>query len=135
MSTENQVGFVPLQLDLKRKLRFRHRDLRDAVTQSGKSIGDLFLDPFGGWPHLLLYGLRWQDMKLTLDKCSDFIDGWMESHAEEETPLDSLRDKLLDALNKSGFIRIQQFDPDADPSNGGPEGNATPEAAAIRGDR
>lgn len=136
MSTADaQNTFVPLQLDLKRKLRFRHRDLRDAVLQSKQSIGDLFMDPFGGWPFLLLYGLRWRDDKLTLDKCSEFIDGWMETHTEEEKPLDSLRDKLLEALNKSGFVKIQQFDPDApDPVEGGPEGNATPEAA-TRGDR
>ena len=90
-----------------RKLRFNHKDLRDVSKDSGRPIGDLFMDPFGGWPYLLLYGLRWQDLSITLDRCSELIDGWRDSHESEELPLNSLGEKLLEALNASGFIRIQ----------------------------
>jgi hypothetical protein len=91
----------------KRKLRFNHRDLRDVVKESGKSIGELYADPFLGWPYLLLYGLRWQDLQLSLDKCSELIDGWRDSHADEKTPLTSMGETLLAALNASGFIKIE----------------------------
>ncbi len=99
--------FVRIDLDLKRKLRFKHKDLRDLVASTGKSIGELFSDPFGGWPHIMLHALRHQDLKLTLDKCSEFIDLWVEKHADEEAPLNSLGEKLLEALNASGFVRIK----------------------------
>lgn len=99
--------FVRIDLDQRRKLRYKHKDLRDVVKESGKSIGELFMDPFGGWPYLLLFGLRWQDLKLNLDKASEFIDLWVETHADEKTPMDSLGQKLLDALNASGFVRIK----------------------------
>jgi len=118
--------FVRIELDLPRKLRFKHKDLRDVVDATKKPIGDLFMDPFNGWPHLLLYGLRWQDLKLTLDKCSEFIDLWVEQHIDEKTPMDSLGQKLLDALNASGFIRIQ-----AEGTLTEPEGNGKPEASIL----
>lgn len=122
--------FVRIQLDIRRKLRFKHRDLRDAVKDSGKAIGDLFNDPFGGWAYLLLYGLRWQDLKLSLDKCSDFIDGWMEAHASEKFPLEGMSVLLLEALNASGFIKIQAEKP-IDEASEPAEGNEKPEAAAT----
>lgn len=111
-----------------RKLRFKHKDLRDVVKETGKSVGELFMDPFGGWPYLLLYGLRWQDLKLTVDKCSDFIDTWVDMHSEaEKMPMDSLGQKLLDALNASGFVKIE-----AEGSlEGAPEGNEKPEAVTL----
>ncbi len=124
--------FVRIELDIRRKLRFKHRDLRDAVKDSGKSIGELFGDPFGGWAYLLLYGLRWQDLKLTLDKCSGFIDGWVEDHEAEKVPLDSMGEKILEALNASGFVKIQAETPlDLDKASEGSEGNAKPEAVTL----
>jgi hypothetical protein len=117
--------FIRIELDQPRKLRFKHRDLRDAVTASGKSIGELYSDAFGGWPYLLLYGLRWQDLGLTLDKCSDFIDTWVDARAAtEKTPLDAMGKLLLDALNATGFVRIEAEGKLGD----GAEGNAKPEA-------
>lgn len=106
-----------------RKLRFNHKDLRDVCKDTGKSIGELFTDPFGGWPYLLLYGLRWQDLSLSLDRCSELIDGWRDTHADEKAPLQSLGQKLLDALNASGFVKIEAEGKLEDES-GGPEGNA-----------
>lgn len=121
-------SFVKIKLDIPgRKLRFKHRDLRDAVSNSGKSIGELFTDPFGGWPYLLLYGLRWQDLKLNLDKCSEFIDVWVEEHASDNAPLDSLGAVLLEALNKSGFVKIQA---EGELPTGDAEGNGDAEATA-----
>jgi hypothetical protein len=119
--------FVRIELDIRRKLRFKHKDLRDVVKDSGKSIGELFTDPFVGWPYLLLYGLRWQDLKLSLDKCSEFIDGWIDTHSDEKTPMDSLGQTLLDALNASGFVRIR---PEGELDEAPSEGNAKPEAAS-----
>jgi hypothetical protein len=134
---QSDAPFVRIELDgVRRKLRFKHRDLRDAVNQSGKSIGALFMDPFGGWPYLLLYGLRWQDLKLTLDKCSDFLDQWVEEHGSEATkdrmPLDSMGEKILEALNKSGFVKIRA---EGQLDDGGSEGNEKPEADSIPGDQ
>ena len=90
-----------------RKLRFNHKDLRDVVKDSGKNLGELFTDMFGGWPYLLLYGLRWQDLTITLDRCSELIDGWRDSHADEQYPMQSLGMALKDALNASGFVKIE----------------------------
>ena len=125
--TAAKQTFVRIQLDLPRKLRFKHKDLRDIVRESGKSIGELFNDPFNGWPYLLLYGLRWQDLKLSLDKASEFIDGWVEEHGDEKFPMDSLGQVLLDALNASGFIRIVA-ESELDAPTDDAEGNAPPEA-------
>lgn len=122
------VSFVPIKLDIPgRKLRFKHRDLRDAVAQSGRSIGELFTDPFGGWPYLLLMGLRWQDLKLNLDKCSEFIDLWVEEHANEKVPMDSMGALLLEALNRSGFVKIQA---ESDLRSENAAGNGLAEATA-----
>jgi hypothetical protein len=120
--------FVRIELDQRRKLRYKHKDLRDVVKDTGKAIGDLFNDPFAGWPYLLLYGLRWQDLKLTLDKCSEFIDLWVEQHASEKYPMQSLGQTLLDALNASGFVRIEAEGKLEEPIEGA-EGKATPEDA------
>jgi hypothetical protein len=99
------------------------------VQQSGKSIGELFLDPFVGWPYLMLFGLRWQDLKLSYDKCSEFIDKWLDDHADEKMPMDSLGQKLLDALNASGFVKIEAEGTLVDEAPAG--GNAQTEGAST----
>jgi hypothetical protein len=110
----DDLPFVRILLGgIRRKLRYKHKDLRDVVaaasTAAGQkiSVGELFTDPFFGWPYLLLFGLRWQDLKLSLDKCSEFIDEWVEEHKAEKVPLDSMGELILAALNKSGFVRIR----------------------------
>lgn len=108
-----------------RKLRFNHKDLRDMVKDAGRPIGELYSDAFGGWPYLLFYGLRWQDLSISLDLCSELIDGWRDSHPDEKTPLASLGEVLLEALNASGFVHIEADEPLKDEdAPAGPEGNA-----------
>lgn len=104
---KTDANFVRIALDIPRKLRFKHKDLRDAVQTTGKSIGELYMDVFNGWPYLLLFGLRWQDLKVTPDKCSEFMDLWVEARPDEEAPLTSMGQLILEALNKSGFVRIK----------------------------
>ena len=104
-----------------RKLRFNHKDLRDVCKDTGKSIGELFSDPFSGWPYLMLYGLRWQDLSVSVDRCSELIDGWRDSHPDDKTPLQSLGQKLIEALNASGFVKIEAESKLEDV--GGSEGN------------
>ena len=116
----------------RRKLRFKHRDLRDAVKQSGQSIGDLFQDPFGGWPYLLLMGLRFGDHKMTLDKASEFIDLWVNGDEDRNIPKRELGDLgmiLLDALNASGFITLSNEAPELVEGAEQAEGNAQTEDA------
>jgi hypothetical protein len=81
----------------------------------------LFSDPFGGWPYLLLYGLRWQDLSVSVDRCSELMDGWRDSHPDEKAPLQSLGQTLIEALNASGFVKIEAESKLEDV--GGPEGN------------
>jgi hypothetical protein len=122
-------AFVRIELDVRRKLRYKHKDLRDVCEATKKDIGQLFNDPFNGWPYLLLYGLRWQDLKLTLDKCSEFIDLWVERHQDEKFPMQSMGSTLLEALNASGFIRIEAegtLKDDDDKESA--EGKTTPES-------
>jgi hypothetical protein len=118
--------------DLKgRKLRYKHKDLRDVVAESGKSLGELLTDPFGGWPYLLRYGLRHQDLTVSLDKASDFIDLWMsEPDAETKQPrtMDQLGLVILAALNASGFVKIAAENSLDDTDL---EGNAQPTAATL----
>lgn len=139
--------FVRIHLDVRRKLRYKHKDLRDAVAESGKSIGELLTDAFGGWPYLLRMGLRWNDLKISVDKASEFIDLWCENpdpdaleawtKSREAGPkppnrtLDQMGMLLLEALNASGFVKIVPDTP-LDEGEDTPEGNAKPEAAAIR---
>jgi hypothetical protein len=103
-------------LDGRRKLRFRHKDLRDAVESTKKSIRELLDDPWGGWPYLLYYGLREQDPKITLDKSSALIDAWCESHPDEEAPMNSLGGKLREAFEAAGFIRSKPQEDAAEPA-------------------
>jgi hypothetical protein len=98
---------VSLVLDRPRVLKYQHRDLRDAVNTSGKTIVGLLDDVFGGWPYLLQYGLRWKDSRLTLDDCSALIERWIE---QDGNTLRGLSDKLIEAVEQTGFIKIQRPD-------------------------
>jgi hypothetical protein len=127
--------FVRIHLDQTRKLRFKHKDLRDMVADSGKPLGELLTDAFNGWPYILRYGLRWQDLKVSLDKASEFIDIWIEEpdpKTGEKRTLDQLGLVLLDALNASGFVKIQAEKPLDDKADGLDEGNDQPAVALIR---
>ena len=126
------IRFVRIHLDQRRKLRYKHKDLRDAVAESGKSIGELLTDPFGGWPYLLRFGLRWQDLKVSIDKASEFIDLWCEEpdpDTKQVRTLDQLGLLLLEALNLSGFVKIEAEKPLDEKEDA--LGNESPEAAAT----
>jgi hypothetical protein len=96
--------YVEVFLDRPRRLVFRHKDLRDAVNTSKRSIGDLIGDPFGGWPVLLQHGLRHKDTTLSLDDCSEMIERWVQAGQ----PLKDLSDKVIRALENTGFIKIER---------------------------
>jgi hypothetical protein len=104
--------YVEVLLDRPRRLVFRHKDLRDAVNTSKRSIGDLMGDPFGGWPVLLQHGLRHKDTSLSLDDCSEMIERWVQAGTNDgQTPVQALRnlsDKLTRALENTGFIKIER---------------------------
>jgi hypothetical protein len=51
--TATPVTAIKIVFDKERKLKARHRYIRDAVIQSGKSIFELMSDPFGGYPYVL----------------------------------------------------------------------------------
>ena len=103
---------IDVFLDRPRKLWFRHKDLRDAVSASGnRRMGDLLDDAFAGWPILLLHGLRHQDMRLTLDKCSEMIEAW----ADSGKPLNELQEVLIKGIEATGFIKIAR--PEDEPEN------------------
>ncbi len=119
------------QVDGRRKMRFRQRDLRDVVLLTKRPIGELMGDPFGGWPYLLQHGLRSYDPTLTLDQASDLMDQWIhesDPEGDKTRTLDELGQKLLDALNASGFVRIDLKRKDAEQLDGEPAGNARQEA-------
>lgn len=130
-----EVDFVRLSFDNtehppngRRKLKFRHKDLRDVVNTTKQSISDLFGDPFGGWPYLLVYGMRAYDINVTLDQASELIELWVKSRPTEKTPLDSLGKQLLAALNASGLVKIRA---DLADQADDPTGNAQPEAVST----
>lgn len=104
------------------------------VAESGKPLMELLQDSFGGWPYVIRFGLRWQDLKISLDKASEFIDLWMEEpdpDTGESRTMDQLGLVLIDALNKSGFVKIQAEKPIEDNPEESAAGNARPGAAAI----
>jgi hypothetical protein len=111
----------------KRKLRFRHKDIRDAIKESEQGIASLLTDIFIGWPYLLRYGLRHEDMGMTIDRASELLDAWVrepDPDTKEPRTIDQLGKKLLDAINASGFIKIQsETPPDKDSPEGDDSGN------------
>jgi hypothetical protein len=107
--------------DGRRKLRFRHKDLRDVVESTKRTVKELLDDTWNGWPYLLFYGLREADPRITLDKCSDLIDLWVDTHPDEELPMTSLGNKLREAFEAAGFIRTKPKEDEAPPAE--PEGN------------
>jgi hypothetical protein len=110
----------------RHKIRFRHRDLRDVVDVTGKSVIDLLNDPFGGWPYLLQFGMRLYDPKVTKDGASDLIDRWLEDNPANE--FSKIGDLLMRALENSGFIKFPKASEDgaaADDAEGNAPGQTT----------
>ena len=120
------VHAVFFTADKPRKLRFRHLDLKDVVATTNKSMTDLLNDPFFGWAHLLAFGLRFEDPKITVNRASELIDVYLEK-SEPDGTLHKLEDigiKLTEALEASGYIRIHRLED-------GDEGNATTPATVA----
>jgi hypothetical protein len=94
----------PLDEQERYKIVYRTRDLRDVTENTGKSVFDLLNDPFGGWPHLLHYGLRFAHPKITKDGAADLIDKWKDDDQANEYA--KLGEMLMQALENSGFVKF-----------------------------
>jgi hypothetical protein len=94
----------PIDEQERYKIVFRTRDLRDVTENTGKSVFDLLNDPFGGWPHLLHYGLRFAHPKITKDGAADLIDKWKDDDPEHE--YSKIGELLMQALEASGFVKF-----------------------------
>ncbi len=104
------ADFARVIFDKERKLKARHRHLRDAVVSSGKPITELINDPFGGMPYVLLALLRGGSPEaLDLNKASDFIDIYVDKHED----LGTLQKTIIDVL--SGYLHIEQTPTEDDP--------------------
>ena len=115
--------YVNIELDEKRKLRYRHNDLADLEERTGKGAGELIAaQQFHGYRLLLAFGLRWNDPKITAAKAGDLIqDHWI---AKGKT-LSELDDVITSALHAGGIFAPKK--PKVEDE--GDEGNAPPEAA------
>lgn len=84
-------GYVPIELDKPRNLRFSTNALVESEKMLGKSIAE-FSQSIGITElRILIYcGLRHEDKTLTLDQAGDLID--------EAESIAYLSDKLKDAL-------------------------------------
>jgi hypothetical protein len=114
--TSNQV---------RHKIAFRHRDIRDAVEAAGaKGILDLLHDSGAGWCYLVQHGRRQFDPKITKDGASDLIDAWLADN--DENDMDKLGMLLMQALENSKFLKFPKAASDAKTGDeeAVPEGNA-----------
>jgi len=95
---------VRITFDKERKLKPKHKYLREAVRVSGKSITELITDPFGGFPFLvqaLLQPSGAVGEHISLDKASDLIDEFFEKGGTVE----KLQKALVQSL--SGYLQIE----------------------------
>jgi hypothetical protein len=124
---DTQTTVVRIELDRPRKLKCKHRHIRDAVRESGRSITDLLNDPFGGYPYvlraLLLPGA--QDESITIDRASDLIDIYLEKNKS----IEGLSRALVQALQAYLHIEAAPVEGDEDqapnagaPASPGPSG-------------
>ncbi len=125
-----KTNFVKIRFSAKdikgRKLKYGHKNIRDAIKESGMSIGELLTDVFLGWPFLIRHGLMHQDLAVSLDKASEFMDAWVnepDPDTGEERKLDALGKLLLEAINKSNFIKIEAENPIAGSNDGDADPN------------
>jgi hypothetical protein len=119
MSVTPLVDFVRLELsDVKRiKLRFKHKQIHNAVIASGRAIGELATDPFGGWPFLLAEGHRPFDPKVTIEIACGWIDEWVatpDPKTGAARDLAGMMTVLTDALTASGFLSTKPEIADTD---------------------
>lgn len=116
---------VRLEFDKERKLKARHKFIRDAVNNSGKSIAQLVNDPFGGYPYILQALLQPGSRDtITLDKASELIDAYLDRHES----IDGLTKGIIECL--SGYLHIEVTPADSEED----EGNEATPATPGRGD-
>ena len=85
-----------------RKLKCRHKFIRDVVRTSGKSISELINDPFGGYPFLLQALLAPVSRDgISLDQASALIDSYLDANHD----IAGLTKALIQAL--SGYLNIE----------------------------
>ncbi len=110
------ADFARVLFDKERKLKARHRHIRDAVRDSGKNVGELINDPFGGMPFLLKALLSGGGPEvIDLNKASDLIDIYVDKHQD----ITGLQKAIIAVL--SGYLHIEQA-PQEDETEG--EGSA-----------
>jgi hypothetical protein len=112
----------PGATQVRHKIAYRHRDLRDAVEASGKDILELLNDRFSGWCYLVQYGRRQFDPKITKDGASDLIDAWLKDNEANE--MDTIGKLLIQAVENSKYIKFPKAEDTGGDEEPVPEGNA-----------
>lgn len=115
--------YVNIELDEKRKLRYRHNEMADMEQLTGKDVGQLlYSQKFHGLRVMLAFGLRWMEPKITPTKAGDLIqDHWI---AKGKT-LEDLVDVLEAALIAGGLMQAKKPKPEDDEGNEQPEAETT----------
>lgn len=118
----SEAPYVNIELDGKKKLRYRHNDIADIEVFTNKDFRELLqTTQFQGIRVLLSFGLRWLDPKMNLSKAGDLIqDHWIG----QGKTLDELADVIESALVAGGVLKPKK--PKVDEAD---EGNASPEVA------
>jgi hypothetical protein len=116
---------VRITLDGKeRKLKARHRHVRDARIESDKTVIELLQDPWGGYPYLLRALLRHREPNLSLDDASNLIDDWMDNNPSME----GLTKAITSALANYMHIELTPSDEEKTEAEGNAEAPAEPGA-------
>lgn len=104
---------IRLEFDRVRKLKPRHRYIRDAVRASGKSVTELVADPFGGHPFLIQALVQPSANKgenISLDKASDLLDDYYDKNGTVE----ALRTALMEVLGAYLHIEMTPTEDEAE---------------------
>lgn len=119
---------VKVVFDRERKLKARHRFVRDAVIQSGKSIQELLADPFGGFPYILQALLKPaapSNEVLSLNVASDLLDVYFDNGGKAE----ALQAEFVKVLGP--FIDVENKPTQEEQDN---PNAPSPEASGASGD-
>lgn len=122
---------VRLEFDKVRKLKARHRFIRDVVRASGKSVTDLVQDPFGGHPFLiqaLLTPSSAVNESISLDKASDLLDAYYDKGGTVE----KLRNALIDVLGQ--YLHVESTPTQEEEETDDAPNVATPEQPGVDAD-
>jgi hypothetical protein len=114
--------YVNIELDGKKKLRYRHNDMADLEVMTGKSFGELLTgSQFHGLRVVLHFGLKWNETKMSPAIAGDLIqDHWIAKGKK----LEELAAVILDALRAGGLLPAAPTVVEDE----GDSGNAPPDA-------